>query len=363
MSKIIQTGDVHLGCANRLQDTLWALRIIDRYAEENQIDTILGLGDFGHDRESMSLEVMCAAYDYFSAAKTAGRNWYWINGNHDMFLKHSWAINSIKPFQSCVTLIDTVKVMVIDGVRFWTLPFIHFETAYMKVLKKIEEQYEEGDVLLTHIGTTGAIKNTCFLLKDWSIVNFQDSKFRQVFTGHFHTHQVVNDNVIYTGSPIPFKADEGDCEHGFIVYDTDTRAWEFVDIFKLGARYFPDETPPPNYYTLTMEMAQDLPEEFFKHNNIRIIQDRDYTDNEKKQIVERLTDAGAVNTRFIVSEVKELELKRVSAGDTKTMFSRWLEADKDNIAKQQLNSDLLLKLNEIITKEGNDQYERSLTSV
>lgn len=357
MSKILIDADIHLGVPGRLQDILWALRVESEYAHRHGIDTILSLGDTFNDRKALDIDVLCAAHDFFAAASRRGQRRITFPGNHDMFLKHSWNINSLKVFQDVLTIIDTVKIIKIDGVRFWVLPFIHFENAYMRVLKKIEAQAQDGDVLLTHIGTMGAIKNVCFLLKDWSVVSFHDSKFDQVYTGHFHVHQQVGRNVWYPGSLIPFKFDEGDSEHGFLVYDLETRTHEFINIWEAGALYLPDEPPPPNYLTIAEEMLADVTPTLAAANIIRVAVGRDYAPQERLDIEDRLTALGARSVRWLnIAAEAEFERVRhqVNITGNADLFDAWLALDEHNL--KGLDTQLLQQLHADVAKEADELY-------
>lgn len=362
MAKIIELADIHFGYPERLQHLIWAMRVADEYAARNDITTAIILGDLFHNRVSLDIDALCAAHEFFSKAKRAGRQYICFPGNHDMFLKHDWRINSVRPLSEVITYIDSVKIIDIDGRRFWVLPFIQNERSYMKVLEAIEEQYQDGDVLLTHIGTTDAIKNVCFMLKEWSVVDFRHSKFKEIHTGHFHAHQVVGGKVIYVGSPIPFKADEGDCEHGFIVYDTETSQWEFKDVFKLGAEYFPQEPLPPQYFTILLEDLPKVDKQHIEGNIIRVVTDNNKTPAEKTEIIQScgLQEATKVNWMTVASE------EVIASGQviTKSLnlteqFDEWLIRDEENIKAAGLSITLLKKIDSDIRAIGDERYEAS----
>lgn len=344
-----------------MRDILWAKRVKREYAHRHGIDLTIGLGDLFHDRTALSIDALCACHDFYKESKEKyNQREIWFPGNHDMFLKHSWAVNSLKPFEGLLDIIDTVKVLEIEGVRFWVLPFIHFEAAYMRVLSRIEEQHQPGDVLLTHIGTLGAVKNVCFLLKEWSRVSFDSSPFDQVYTGHFHTPQQVGRNTWYPGSPIPFKADEGDCDHGFIVYDLEKRTHEFVNIWEKGREYFPDEAPPPNYLTVPDTEINNLPDELVRHNILRIAINRDYTPNEADEATRYLMGRGAKAVRWI-NIAGEEEARQIRAdldeGERQDMFEMWLAADGQSVRELGLDLALLRGFNKSITLEADERYQ------
>ena len=222
MSKILITADVHFGLSGKLDDILWAMRTMREYAHNHKISTVCVLGDLFHDRESLNIEALSKSYQFFEEAHSKyNQNWIVFPGNHDMYLRNNWEINSLQTLERVAQVVEDIKLIKIDGRRFWIVPFVHYESVYMKILKAIEEKWKPGDVLLTHVGVNNATLNECYLLKHWSIVDFDQSKFDRVFTGHFHCHQNVgaNQNVWYPGSPIPFRFDEGMVPHGFLVYN------------------------------------------------------------------------------------------------------------------------------------------------
>lgn len=357
MSKVIFTADIHFGVAGRLQDILFACRVMREYAQKAKIDTVVVLGDLFHDRQSLDIDVLNAACEFFEDTKEKyGQQWIVFPGNHDLFLKHSWQITSLVPMRKHLTVIEGVSTLMLDDQRFTVLPFITYEKSYMKVLKKIVERYEPGDKLLTHIGVCGSILNTCFLFKDWNIVSFEDTPFERVYSGHFHSKQQVGRNVWYPGSPIPFKFDEGDVSHGFYVYDTVTDDHKFINIWKAAAKFIPDEVAPPQFCTVLDSQLDGLENDDVKNNNIRIVLQRDHSDDEKKVIKNQLYDMGARRVRWMNSSQSDDEKnaqKPVNI-ETKDLFRAWTTADEKGI--KDLDVKLLHKLHDDIAHEGDEIY-------
>lgn len=357
MSKIACPADIHFGYSGRLDDTVWACRVLNAYCKDHSIDTVINLGDLTHDRKSIDIDVYCGIHDVLTEAKDAGVNWHTFLGNHDMFLRHSWEVNSAKPLSNLITVIDDVKLLHLDDRRFWVIPFIQFEKSYMKVLKEVEAMAEEGDGLLTHIGVRNSTLNTCFMIKDWSFVNFDDTKFSRIYTGHFHTHQQVGGNLWYPGSLIPFKLDEGDVPHGFIVYDTATDDHEFVDIWQAGAKYFPDSTPPPQFMTVLDEQVEGLTPQDVRGNVVRIALSRDYNGDEKAELKDVLLQLGASKVRWLQPRLKDTKVQEGFNGGNRLttpgeLFIRWLDQDKP----KGVEHNLLIKLENEIRQEGDERY-------
>lgn len=350
MSKVIITADIHLGIANRTNDIMWALNNIQRYAIENNIDTVLVLGDLFHDRFSLDIEVLSVAHKFFKKCRELGQQWIVFPGNHDMYLKYSWDINSLECLDGLITLIDSVKLLRINGYRYWVVPFIFHENAYLKVINHISEYCEEGDQLLTHIGINSAVLNVCFQLEHWKMINLESTPFSKIWTGHFHVHQDVG-KVTYPGGPIPFKFDEGNVDHGFIVYEHGSETYEFVNLFEYG-----HEPRPPMFLTVAEQDINNLTQDEVSNNNIRIAFTDNCTESEKDSALKLLSDRGARSVRPIMPK-PNLELKKANEFNINSgydLFANWLDLESDNIGN--LNRNLLLSLNQEIVLESDDIY-------
>jgi len=347
--KIIITADVHLGRQGRLRDCVWALRAMREYALEHEIDVVVIAGDLFHDRVSINIEVGNAAIDFLREAKQEyGQDWVIFPGNHDMFLKNSWDSNSLKFVGDYATLVGEIGIVEIYGHRFWILPFIHYEKVFMKALRTIEEHHQEGDVLLTHIGTHDATINMCFLCKHWSLVSFANSKFDRIYSGHFHCHQQVGTNMWYPGSPIPFNFDEGLMEHGFFVYDLETRDHEFVNIRDAGLLL--DETPAIDFITIGDD---DLDKTVPENAKVRLHLGQNQTDDEYEKIKARLIEGGAVSVaRMKLQEedvqIDEEKIGTIDVADEFSLVSLYYDHDKP----VGISKSVLKELNKVIVKKS-----------
>lgn len=332
--RFLITADIHNGYRGKLLDCVWSMEVMRRYAADQSIKTILVCGDLFHDRVSLGIDVVNAVYDQLMKNIEAEQTWYCFPGNHDMFLKNSWEVNSLRVFRGVLRVIEDVEQVLFGDRTFHILPFIHYESKYMEVLKKIETDAGEDDILLTHIGINGATLNECFLLKNWNIVNFRESKFKRVFVGHFHCNQTVGENVWYPGSPIPFRYDEGVVPHGFLVFDLKTNAVEFKLITDV-AKQWPDlyETRPPEYLTIIDENIKDCLG-LVPNNHIRLMLTRQYTHNELANI--RLALHGKLKARsidFLIpkKEIDELSTIQNQLGDIGTpeaAMKSWIQIDQ-----------------------------------
>jgi DNA repair exonuclease SbcCD nuclease subunit len=348
--KILITADIHNGVAKRMKDCLWCLKAIREYAQKEDIEHIIIAGDFFHDRSSLDIDVLNAAYDEVRKAMTMGQRWIVFPGNHDMFLKTSWQINSIHCLSEVMTVLEKETEMEIGGKLFHFLPFIHYESQYLEHFKAVNDLASEGDILVTHIGVKNAVMNSCFLLKYWKDIDLEDSKFSKIFTGHFHCHQQVGDKIWYPGSPLAFKFDEGMVPHGFIVYDTETDKVEFVTM----ADASPDGYRPPDFLTIPEENLL----ENAKHvtgNHIRILWSNPVTANELAKVKEILKAKGALSVKWglVEKEIKEVKETQGSLdiASVNKLFETWVKEDDP-----KLDQGLLLEIHKKVASEAEERF-------
>lgn len=345
---IIITADIHNGYPGRLKDTIWSMDIITKYAHKNKINTIIVAGDLFHDRVNLNIDVANKVYDQLeSSSKNYKQNWWCFPGNHDMFLKNSWDVNSLHILKDVINIVEKTQIINAGGITFQVIPFIHHEAEYMKLLSEIEEE-SKAEILITHIGVKNATLNECFLLKNWSVVEFNNSKFKYIFTGHFHCHQQVG-KVVYPGSPIPFRFDEGVVDHGFLVFDG--KKFEFIKIFDICSEF--SEYRPPDFVTIIdRDLAKNI--SWVKDNYVRIILSKDYTIHERNKLQKILREKGALKVSFMLPKKEITEAKIISnnkhIGTPEALFNAYLEVDKPDLDQKTLKS--MLK---VIAKEAEER--------
>lgn len=361
MSKIAITADIHFGVPGRLDDILWACRTIREHCKQSNIDKVFVLGDLYHNRQAIEIDVNSKVCEFFEDTKNDyGQEWVVFPGNHDMFLRHSWEINSLSALKNHLTVIEDIKVVELDDEhRFWILPFITYEKAFLKALKLIVKHPEfrpNKDNLFTHIGVRSATMNTCFLLKDWSKVDFEDFAFNRIYTGHFHSQQQVGDNVWYPGSPIPFKFDEGDVDHGFYVLDLDKNEHQFVSIWQVEQE--PSDTPPPpQFKTIIDEFIPQMSHDDINNCMVRVALQKEMTNNEKTELKEKLIRMGARSVRWMdIQQTQAIEQEAVDEpyDIEQDLFKNWVEKDAKN--NKDLDLKILFNCNNEVVAEGDESY-------
>jgi DNA repair exonuclease SbcCD nuclease subunit len=341
--RILIAADVHCGLENKLNDCMWALRTIREYAKENDINVVVILGDLFHNRVNLNIKVITEVVSFLDDTKYEyGQEWLIFPGNHDMFMRHTWDVNSLKPIRRLITLIDDVGLVKIGDRRFRIVPFIQNEKVYMNMLRHFENQTEDGDILLTHIGVSNAVHNSCFLLRHWSVVDFSDTKFDKVFAGHFHCGQHF-DKVYIPGSPIPFRFDEGMVKHGFYDFNCDNGDTEFIDINKgidlIGG------TPPPDFITIN---EADIHNADVNNKNVRVVIGTKSRD-ELNRIRCEFESRGATKVSWMKVEEQDREMPTETAAlDPISLFEKYVGYDNP----KGLDRTTLVSLNKKVVEDA-----------
>jgi DNA repair exonuclease SbcCD nuclease subunit len=331
--KAIITADWHFGYPGRLDDLKTTFLGMLDYCDSKEIKHIFILGDLTHDREHMTHDVSNTLSELLIEAEERRINIVAFVGNHDMFMRHKWSPNALKPFSKHVTFVDSISWFEFGGRKFWMVPFIEHEPTYMKIIKKLNEQVSKDDILLTHIGIASAVMNACFLVQNWSVVSFEETNFSRVYAGHFHNEQKVGSKSWYPGSPIPFRYDEGLVPHGFLEYDSESNEHEFIETYNIVK-----ENRPADFITVESEDVSSILGDC-SNDNVKVqLKEGD----DKEEITKKLKNAGAAKITFVKPKEEALDFsnKPENFRRSDNIFESWVDYDKP----ENLDKDLLLCL-------------------
>lgn len=359
MSKVLFVADFHFGIHGKTDDILLAAKSVRNYAADNNIKHVFILGDLFHDRETLDIEVNCVVYKFLKSCKEEfNQIWYVFPGNHDMYYKYNWKVTSLIPLSEVCQVINDISMISVYDQKFYIVPFIAVDKAYMNVIDELDDVTRQGDIILTHIGCIGASYNLCFLFQDQKAINFDNRNPGKVFTGHFHCHHKAGLKTTYTGSPIPFSFDEGVVDHGFIEYDCHKRTEKFINLRPLMSKYFPNNTLPANMYTIGVEDIKNIKDDDVSGNCFRIVSEQYMPDELMNQYKKELASKGAKMIRFlklsdmIIPEMSGDNIKVVRS-NVSDLFMHYFDNDPNN---NKYNKDLLKSLNTEIVHDGDSMY-------
>lgn len=217
MSKVGIFGDPHLGVRNVQIDIFEnqkkIFNQIEQYTKVRKLDYLVCLGDWFDSRHSSNNMIL---QESFNIVKRLASVCKFIDliGNHDLYFKNSREYYTPFIFES----IDNVTVIneptVIDGMGF--VPWL------------IEDEKFDMDVdyLFGHFEFVGAKMNYSTVCKQ-GLDSSKVSKYKRVFSGHFHTPS-NNGNVTYVGGLMATTFAEAGAIMGLHILDTETDSVEFI---------------------------------------------------------------------------------------------------------------------------------------
>lgn len=306
MSKIVLLGDTHFGARG---DSIvfhkhfekFYSEIFFPYLEENNIKTVIQMGDLFDKRKTINFFTLKRARDYiFDELKKRDIKFHVLLGNHDVFFKNNNFVNSpdllLKDYDN-ITLWYSPYELEIGGTLFGIVPWICPENSD-RCLDFI--QNTKADVLLGHFEISG------FEMHRGSKCEHGMSRdifrrFDKVLSGHFH-HRSADKNIYYLGTPYEMTWSDWNDPKGFHTIDTKTQELTFIEnpnkifhkiIYNNGAEEL--NNLQGTYIKVIVQAKDD--EEFAKY-----ITSLENQNPEKLQVIE-----DSINIEFDGEELEEVE--------------------------------------------------------
>ena len=246
MNKAIIFSDLHVHShkdrVDRLNHCLEVLHWVFNLAEKHNADHIFFLGDLFHERAKIDVMNYLKTFEVFMQhmiVGSANRDMYLLVGNHDMYHKESWDINSIKPLTAIprVHIIDKPTQMKIGNKKIDWLPHTENPPKELNALKLANGG--AGDLLLGHCAVHGASLNLCYGTKADVIVEYDNdmvavessvfSDWPMTILGHYHAAQNLGHHVEFIGSPLELTYGEAFQKKHCILLDLDTMQKTYIE--------------------------------------------------------------------------------------------------------------------------------------
>jgi len=145
-----------------------------------------------------------------------------LPGNHDCYYANTARINSLNKYGRICRIFSKPEV-ILDKILI--LPWIceENEKECLEAIKKTTSPYCFG-----HFDIKGAKMNGGHLSEE-GLDQKLFKKFKKVFSGHFHSRQIVG-NIEYIGSLIQTNFGDTGEQRGYTILDTDTGETGFVEL-------------------------------------------------------------------------------------------------------------------------------------
>lgn len=197
------------------------------YLKENNIDTVIDLGDTFDRRKYINYNTLhrCKKY-WFDQIEKNKINLHIIVGNHCTFFKNTNEINSpnllLKEYTTIKSYYEPAEVT-IDGLEVAFLPWI-CSGNYTNTMDFIDST--RAQVAFGHLEITG-FEMYRGAVNDHGFSGDIFNKFDMVMSGHFH-HKSSRGNIHYLGCPYEITWSDWNDPKGFHIFDTDTRELTFI---------------------------------------------------------------------------------------------------------------------------------------
>lgn len=230
--KIILLADLHIGAKQGAQVMIdHQKKFFDfmfDYIDKNNIDTIIQLGDANDGRKYANYKVINFAYEcLYDVLESRKITYHTLIGNHDVFYKETLDITSSNLLlrnYKYIHVHDQPTTLCFDNVTFDIIPWICNDNQQqcLDYIANSTSDYCCGHFAINQFPVFGSV------LYQEGHDRALFKHYKQVFSGHFHTrsHQA---NISYIGTPYQLTWSDANTSNGFVVFDTQTLTWEYID--------------------------------------------------------------------------------------------------------------------------------------
>ncbi len=198
------------------------------YLKENNIDTVIDLGDTFDHRKYINYNILKRSKDmWFDKLADNNIQLHCIVGNHSTYFKNTNSVNSIDLLTDLYDNVNSypeTQEVTIGGLDILFIPWINSEN-HDSSIKKILNSTSK--IAFGHLEVNGFYLNSSIVAKhglESSIFN----KFDSVYTGHFHKKS-DNGTIFYLGTAYQINWSDYGEKKGFHVFDTETLELEFIE--------------------------------------------------------------------------------------------------------------------------------------
>jgi predicted phosphodiesterase len=297
------------------------------YLEENNITTVLHLGDAFDSRKSIDFSglewTQRVVLEPLSKYKV-----HLLTGNHDLFYRSSSKINSpsllLQQYPNITVYSEPTEIKV-DNLPIVLVPWINQENEH-QTLDLINST--DAKVCMGHLELNGFVAHKGHVMED-SRDPIQFKKFDKVFSGHFHSRS-DNGNIYYIGNPYEIYFNDVDEDRGFIVFDTETLEHEYINNpYKLHYQIYYEDNDP-----------KQLNEEQYEDKIVKVIVRRKTNVKKFEQFIDKLNRANVAELKIIeTTEIPDIEnFESLEAEDTFSILNRYVDDAEIELDKSKVKS-------------------------
>lgn len=206
---ILIIGDLHIKASNERQISIASNDIMETILNNN-IAFVVILGDTLDNMGKIDMECLCRAADLFELIASTGKHLFVLIGNHDRKNNREYLTNR-HPFRGFdkypgISIVSTVgifnfpmKNLGIESNEIKTFCFVPYVPNGMceRALKEFNINISDIHTFFSH-GEYDGCDISKLSKKAWEV---WPENYPLNISGHVHNHQVVQNNLIYVGTP------------------------------------------------------------------------------------------------------------------------------------------------------------------
>ena len=290
--------------------------------EEQGITTVVHMGDAFDSRKSIDYQSLeWSKRVVFERLKNY--DVHMIIGNHDCYYKNTNNVNSPELLLQTYNNIKTyseVSEITLDKLKILFIPWINAEN-FENTVKSIKNT--SSICAMGHLELNGFRAHRGHVMEDGMDCKLLD-KFEKVFSGHYHTRS-DNGKIFYLGNPYEMFWNDVNDPRGFVIFDTDTLEWEYVNN--------PNRMFYNIYYEDTNYQTFDVRE--YDNKIVKVIV-RKKTDTKKfEKFIDKLYNVGVFELKVVENfQLQENEdFEAFESEDTLSILNRYIEESEVNLEK------------------------------
>lgn len=296
--------------------------------EKNGVTTIIDLGDTFDNRKSIDFNVWGRIKEYyFDKLESYGINVHMIIGNHDTYYKNTNSINSPELLLSSyknIYVYDKPDTVHIEGSQIAMIPWINSGN-YDEVMEFIKNT--SAKIAMGHFELNG-FEVTPGMIHEGGMDPNILSKFKQVFSGHFH-HKSTIGNITYLGNPYQMFWNDYKDKRGFHLYNpTENKLKWVINPFEMFKKI---------YYDDTQNVEIDVSE--YKNTFVKIVVEKKSDYEKFEKLIESLYNVG-VHDLKIIEQLVQKNTKDVDVNleitDTLSLLNEYIDEIEVTVNKGQL---------------------------
>jgi hypothetical protein len=233
MSRICILGDTHFGVRG---DSVEFHNYFKKFYEivffpylvENEITTVIQLGDLFDRRKFINFNSLHLARKYFfDRFEELDIKLITLLGNHDIAFKNTLEVNStellLQGYKN-IEIFNDFKTLWYNDVQLDIVPWICEENSD-SISKQIKAS--KSQICFGHFEINGFEMDRGNVFKGGHMDKKDLLKYDMVMSGHFH-HKSDDGHIYYLGTPYENTWSDYNDPRGFHIFDVNTRALEFI---------------------------------------------------------------------------------------------------------------------------------------